>query len=88
MCGKCIDINTKTATALHNFSRWLTIRMANSDITDAELAEHVGVDRKTVIQWRLGRRFPKLDQLVMVFDYFDKGWVQIPFYKEMEDYGN
>lgn len=88
MCGKCININTKTAAALYNFSRWLTTRMTKSGITDAELAEHVGVERKTVIQWRLGRRFPKLDQLVMVFDYFDKTWVQIPFYKEMEDYGN
>ena len=82
MYGKCIDINTKTANALHNFALWLSDHMIESDTTDAELAQYVGVERKTVFAWRNGRRFPKLDQLVMVFDYFDENWVQIPFYRE------
>ena len=82
MCGKCIDINTKTANALHNFALWLSDHMIESDTTDAELAQYVGVERKTVFEWRHGGRFPKLDQLVMVFDYFDENWVQIPFYRE------
>ena len=82
MCGKCIDINTKTANALHNFALWLSDHMIESDTTDAELAQYVGVERKTVYAWRHGERFPKLDQLVMVFDYFDENWVQIPFFKE------
>lgn len=82
MCGKCIEINKKTANALHNFEFWLSNHMTESDISNAKLAQYVGVDRKTVIEWRHGRRFPKLDQLVMVFDYFDENWVQIPFYKE------
>ena len=85
MCGKCIDINTKTANALHNLALWLSDHMTESDTTDAELAQYVGVERKTVFEWRHGGRFPKLDQLVMVFDYFDENWVQIPFYRE---YGN
>ena len=85
MCGKCIDINTKTANALHNLALWLSDHMTESDTTDAELAQYVGVGRKTVFEWRHGGRFPKLDQLVMVFDYFDENWVQIPFYRE---YGN
>lgn len=88
MCGKCIDINTKTANALHNFSKWLQARMDKSDTTDAEIALYVGCDRKTVLAWRKGERFPKLDQLVMVFDFFDKNMVCIPFNKEFEDYGN
>lgn len=88
MCGNCIPITTKTANALHNFSHWLQIRMENSDTTEAELAEYLGCSRKTVMSIKLGRTFPKLDQLVMIFDYFDKGWVQVPFYKEMDDYGN
>ena len=85
MCGKCININTKTANALHNFALWLSDHMTEFDTTDAELAQYVGVERKTVFEWRHGGRFPKLDQLVMVFDYFDENWVQIPFYRE---YGN
>ena len=84
MCGKCIDINTKTANALHNFALWLSDHMTETDTTDAELAQYVGVERKTVFEWRHGGRFPKLDQLVMVFDYFDENWVQIPFYREYE----
>lgn len=82
MCGKCIDINTKTANALHNLALWLSDHMTESDTTDAELAQYVGVERKTVFEWRHEGRFPKLDQLVMVFDFFDENWVQIPFYKE------
>lgn len=82
MCGKRIDINTKTANALHNLALWLSDHMTESDTTDAELAQYVGVERKTVFEWRHGRRFPKLDQLVMVFDFFGENWVQIPFYKE------
>ena len=85
MCGKCIQINTKTANALHNFSIWLTDHMKESDITDAELAQYIGCERKTIIEWRKGRRFPKLDQLVMCFDFFDEGWVQIPFFREFNN---
>lgn len=88
MCGKCVPITTKTANALHNFSRWLQIRMTESDTTCAELAQYIGCERKTIIEWRRGRRFPKLDQLVLCFDYFDKNMVVIPFNKEFEDYGN
>lgn len=87
MCGKCININTKTANALHNFSLWLNDNMTESDTSNAELAQYVGVERKTVIEWRHGRRFPKLNQLVMIFDYFDQGWVQIPFFREF-NHGN
>ena len=87
MCDKCIDINTKTANALHNFSLWLNDNMTASAVSNTELSRHVGVERKTVTEWRHGRRFPKLDQLVMIFDYFDQGWVQIPFYREF-NHGN
>jgi len=88
MCGKCVPITTKTANALYNFSNWLTTRMKASEITDAELAHYVGVNRKTISKIRRGEIFPKLDQIVLIFDFFDKDWVQIPFYKEYEDYGN
>ena len=29
-----------------------------------------------------------MDQLVMIFDFFDKNMIVIPFNKEFEDYGN
>lgn len=88
MCGKCLPITAKTANALHNFTHWLEIRMKDSDTTDAELADYVGCDRKTIFKIRHGYYFPKLDQLVLIFDYFDKNMVVIPFNKEYEDYGN
>ena len=88
MCGKCLPITAKTATALYNFTNWLEKRMKDTDTTDAELAQFVGCDRKTILKIRHGEYYPKLDQLVLFFDYFDKNWVQIPFYKDMEDYGN
>lgn len=88
MCGKCVPITTKTSTVLHNFTRWLTVRMEASDTTDEELAQHVGCDRKTILRIRHGEVFPKLDQIVLIFDYFDKNMVVIPFNKEYEDYGN
>lgn len=62
--------------------------MKESDTTVEELAQYVGCERKTIIRIRNGQGFPKLDQLVMIFDYFDKNMVIIPFNKEFEDYGN
>lgn len=86
MCGNCIPINVKTANALNNFSGWLTKQMVLTGTTDEAIAQYIGMTRKTVMEIRLGRRFPKLDQVVMIFDYFEKENVIIPFSKEI-DYG-
>ena len=88
MCGKCIPMTNKTVNALDNFSHWLQRQMKESDTTDAELAQYVGCSRKTILHIRNGLVFPRLDQLVMIFDYFEWNWVQIPFYKEVDDYGS
>ena len=88
MCGSCSPITAKTANALHNFTRWLAVRMKDSLTTDEELAQYVGCERKTIMRIRNGEVFPKLDQIVLIFDYFDKNMVIIPFNKEYEDYGN
>ena len=88
MCGNCSPITAKTSTALNNFTNWLEVRMKDSLTTNVELAQYVGCDRKTISRIRHGEVFPKLDQIVLIFDYFDKDWVQIPFNKDYEDYGN
>lgn len=88
MCGRCSPITNKSANALHNFTHWLDTRMKSSDTTNEELALYVGCDRKTIMRIRHGEVFPKLDQIVMIFDFFDKNMVCIPFNKEFEDYGN
>lgn len=85
MADKCIPINIKTANALYNFTTWLTKKMDECDISDAELAQYVGVERKTILDIRLGKRFPKLDILVMIFDFFDKSSVIVPFSREIPD---
>ena len=82
------DENKKLRMENEQLKQELQTRMENSGTTEAELAQYLGCSRKTVMSIKLGRTFPKLDQLVMIFDYFDKDWVQVPFYKEMDDYGN
>lgn len=88
MANKTLPINIKTSNALHNFSHWLQTRMKDANITDAELAQYVGCERKSIMRFRRGEVFPRLDQMVMIFDYFDKNMIVIPFRKEYEDYGN
>lgn len=86
MCGNCMPINMKTANALNNFSGWLTKQMVLTGTKDEDIAQYLGMTRKTVLEIRHGYRFPKLDQVVMIFDYFEKENVIIPFGKEI-DYG-
>lgn len=84
MANKASLPTIETITALSNFSSWLIRSMAQSDITCEELAEAVGVNRKSVIAWRNCQRFPKLDHLVKVYKFFGYEWVSIPFTKETE----
>lgn len=83
MCGNCMPINMKTANALNNFSGWLAKQMVLTGTKDEDIAQYLGMTRKTVLEIRLGRRFPKLDQVVMIFDYFGKNNVIIPFDREI-----
>lgn len=84
MANKSIPQTKHTITALDNFVDWLTRSMEEADVTNAELADYVGCERKTIVAWKTKSRYPRLDQMVMVCEYFGLNWVAIPFNKNIE----
>ena len=74
----------KIATATTSISKVAEITSeTRSQATYNTSGLHVKSNTKGVVI-RNGQKFPKLDQLVMIFDFFDEGWVQIPFYREFK----
>ena len=55
--------------------------MKESDTSPTELAQAIGVDRKTIGAYLRRDRYPKLDVLVAIYAHFDENWIQIPLYK-------
>ena len=53
--------------------------MKQFDVTDASLAQYVGLERKSILKYRNGQSFPKLDLLIMIYDFFEEDAVHIPF---------
>ena len=88
MANKCIPQTVYTITALDNFVDWLVRSMKEADVTNAELADYVGCERKTIIAWKNKERYPRLDQMVKVCDFFGLNWVAIPFNKHIEIHTN
>lgn len=84
MANKSIPQTIHTITALDNFADWLTRSMKESGTTNKELANYVGVNLRTIITWKTKSRYPRLDQMVMVCEYFGLNWVAIPFNKHIE----
>jgi len=79
--NRCIPQTIQTIRAMDNFANWLSWKMSESDTTPAELAQAIGLDRKTIAGYLRRERYPKLDVLVMIYAYFGEDWIQIPFYK-------
>lgn len=52
------------------FQEWLSEQMKAGGYTDSDLATLIGMDRKTILAWRLGQRSPKLDQLARIAQVF------------------
>ena len=84
MCGNCTPCNIETTTALHNFSVWLSRRMKKDGITNTALAQYIGCERKVISAWIQEQRFPKLDQLVLVYSFFGYKTVLVPFSMELD----
>lgn len=79
--NKCIPQTIQTIRAMDNFVNWLSWKMSECDVSTEELAEAIGLDKKTIAGYLRRERYPKLDVLVMIYAYFGENWVQIPFYK-------
>lgn len=60
-----------TVCVCQNFARWLREQMALGFYSDGSLAAKKSMDRKTVLAWRLGQRYPKLDQIARLMEIFD-----------------
>ena len=79
MANKCILPTVRTDAALKYFSTWLDQKLKKFDVSEATLAQHVGLERKSISKYRNGQSFPKLDVLVMIYDFFDEDAVYVPF---------
>lgn len=78
MAGRTVDQTRATVTAHKNLNEIILTLMRKKKITRYELAEAIGVDRKTIIAILKNQRSPKLDVVVKIFDYFGLKVVTIP----------
>lgn len=60
-----------TVAICQSFARWLREQMALNGFSDGSLAAEIDMDRKTVLAWRLGQRYPKLDQIARLMEIFE-----------------
>lgn len=74
----------QSATATGYFAHWLCEQMADRNVNAIELAEYVGLERKTIYEYCAGKRYPKLDVLAKIFFYFDCKKIEIPMEVEHE----
>ena len=75
--NRVITPTVHTVNATKNFSAWLTEKMQETGITDRRLAEHIGLERKSIIKYRLGQSSPKLDVMAAIFAYFGESAIHI-----------
>lgn len=75
--NKVITPTIHTDNATKNFSAWLTEKMAETNTSEAKLAEHVGLERKSIIKYKLGQSSPKLDVMAAIFAYFGETSIHV-----------
>ena len=75
--NRVITPTVHTVNATENFSAWLTEKMKETGTTDRRLAEHVGLERKTILKYRRGQLSPKLNVMAAIFAYFGETTIHI-----------
>lgn len=75
--NRVITPTVHTFNATKNFSAWLTEKMAETNTSETKLAEHVGLERKSIIKYRLGQSSPKLDVMAAIFAYFGETSIHV-----------
>lgn len=75
--NRVITPTVYTVNATKNFSAWLTEKMAETNTSETKLAEHVGLERKSIIKYRLGQSLPKLDVMAAIFAYFGETSIHV-----------
>lgn len=75
--NRVVTPTVNTVNATENFSAWLTEKMAETKTSEAKLAEHVGLERKSIIKYKLGQISPKLDVMAAIFAYFGETSIHV-----------
>lgn len=75
--NRVITPTVHTVNATKNFSARLTEKMAETNTSETKLAEHVGLERKSIIKYRLGQSSPKLDVMAAIFAYFGETSIHV-----------
>ena len=75
--NKSISPTVHTVNATKNFCTWLTEKMAETNTSETKLAEHVGLERKSICKYKLGQSSPKLDVMAAIFAYFGESTIHI-----------
>ena len=70
--------NKQSASATSYFAYWLCDKMARNDVTAIQLANYVDLERKTIMDYCAGKRYPKLDVLAKIFAFFDCDRIDTP----------
>ena len=75
--NRVITPTVHTVNATRNFSSWLTEKMTETNTSETKLAEHVGLERKSIIKYKLGQSSPKLDVMAAIFAYFGETSIHV-----------
>lgn len=78
MPGKSLPQTIHSIIAVNHFSLWLADNMAKNHVSEREVAEAIGVERKTICAFLRKQRYPKLDIVVALYDYFGENYINIP----------
>lgn len=77
MCNRNIPQSLITINAGQNFSAWLRRQLQLNDLPINEFAANIGIARSSVCAYLNGARYPKLDILAEIYDYFGKTEITI-----------
>lgn len=78
--NRVITPTVHTVNATKNFSAWLTEKMAETNTSETKLAEHVGLERKSIIKYRSRQSSPKLDVMAAIFAYFGETSIHVSLF--------
>ena len=68
--NKSLPPTIETVNAIQAFATFLNTEMERWNISEIKLAKDIGLERKTIMAYKLGQRPPKLDVMARIYAYF------------------
>lgn len=65
-----VPLTKGSAIGMYKFAEWLRSERIGSRLSQRQLAEKIGVERKTLMSYETGRRAPRLDDICRLMEYF------------------